>query len=151
MKTLKEKIQEDFIVAMKARDEVGKSALSGIKAKITEAEKEVNNKELSDQEVINVLTKAIKQRRESHEIYQSVGRQDLAERELGELLVLEKYMPPQMSDSEIESILVQLLGGIDPSINQNIKKGKTIGSFNKEHKGKAEIERVIKILEKLVN
>ena len=58
--TIKEKIQADFIAAMKAKNEIEKSTLSTIKAKITEGEKANSNKELSDDEVIKVINKAIK-------------------------------------------------------------------------------------------
>ena len=109
MKTLKETIQEHFVVAMKAKDENAKSALSGIKAKITEAEKANGNNELTDAEVIKVLTKAIKQRRESQEIYEKAGREELARKEADEALVLERYMPAQMTPQEISDALAEIL------------------------------------------
>ena len=62
--TLKEQIQKDFVVAMKAKDENAKSALSSLKAKITEAEKAGFSQNLNDEEVVKVLVKAIKQREE---------------------------------------------------------------------------------------
>ena len=76
--TIKERIQQDFILAMKAKDENAKSALSGVKSKITEAEKAKSNEALTDDEVIKVLTKAIKQREESQKIYEEAGREELA-------------------------------------------------------------------------
>ena len=108
MKSLKETIQESFIVAMKAKDETAKSAISGVKAKITEAEKANGNKDLSDPEVIKVIAKAIKQRRESQEIYEKAGRGELAKKECDEACVLESFMPKQMSPQEITDSLIEI-------------------------------------------
>ena len=151
MKTLKETIQEHFVVAMKAKDENAKSALSGIKAKITEAEKANGNSELTDSEVIKVLTKAIKQRRESQEIYEKAGREELARKEADEALVLERYMPAQMSPQEISDALIEIMQGFSGVItNPNALQGKTIGEFNKRYNGRADIGTVKMLLANLV-
>lgn len=151
MKTLKETIQEHFVVAMKAKDENAKSALSGIKAKITEAEKANGNSELTDSEVVKVLTKAIKQRRESQEIYEKAGREELARKEADEASVLERYMPAQMSPQEISDALVEIMQGFSGAItNPNALQGKTIGEFNKRYNGRADIGTVKMLLANLV-
>lgn len=151
MKTLKETIQEHFVVAMKAKDENAKSALSGIKAKITEAEKANGNNELTDAEVIKVLTKAIKQRRESQEIYEKAGREELARKEADEALVLERYMPAQMTPQEISDALIEIMQGFSGVItNPNALQGKTIGEFNKKYNGRADIGTVKMLLANLV-
>ena len=151
MKTLKETIQEHFVVAMKAKDENAKSALSGIKSKITEAEKANGNSELTDSEVVKVLTKAIKQRRESQEIYEKAGREELARKEADEASVLERYMPAQMSPQEISDALVEIMQGFSGAItNPNALQGKTIGEFNKRYNGRADIGTVKMLLANLV-
>jgi uncharacterized protein YqeY len=149
---LKQKIHADFVVALKAKDEVSKTALSGLKAKITEAEKLKSNQELLDPEVIKVIISAMKQRKDSAEAFTKGGRLELAEREMAELAVFEKYMPKQMSEDQIESEVRQLIiecPGILPNAQALI--GRTLGAFNKKFQGQAEPAKVKSIIEKLVN
>jgi uncharacterized protein YqeY len=149
--SLKEKIQQDFIAAMKARNEVAKSALSGIKAKITEAEKANGNQPIGDDEVVKVIIKAVKQRKESADAYTSASRHDLAIKELAESDVISKYLPAQMTPQEISDALVEIMQGFSGVItNPNALQGKTIGEFNKRFSGRAEIGTVKEILSKLV-
>jgi hypothetical protein len=146
---LKEKIQKDFIVAMKAKDENAKAALSGIKAKITEAEKANGNSELSDAEVIKVINKAIKQREESQKIYEEAGRSEMAKKECDEACVLRNYMPSQMTESEIEVEIKKIMAVIDSGGNRNKLVGQTMGTFNKNFQGRADVSTVKNIIEKL--
>ena len=111
--TIKELIQSDFISALKNKDEIAKTALSGIKSKITEAEKANGNKELSDDDVIKVINKAIKQREESMKIYSEAGRIELATKEADEVIVLKKYMPVQMTEEEIEIAVREIIQSLD--------------------------------------
>jgi uncharacterized protein YqeY len=146
---LKERIQNDFITAMKAKDEVAKMALSGIKAKITEAEKANGNSELSDAELIKVINKAIKQREESQKIYEDAGRNDMALKEADEACVLRAYMPSQMTESEIEEEVKKIMSVIDAGGNRNKLVGQTMGTFNKNFQGRADASIVKNIIEKL--
>lgn len=146
---LKERIQNDFITAMKAKDEVSKAALSGIKAKITEAEKANGNTELSEDELIKVINKAIKQREESQKIYEDAGREDMALKEADEACVLRAYMPSQMSEAEIEDEVKKIMSVIDAGGNRNKLVGQTMGTFNKNFQGRADATVVRGIIEKL--
>ena len=146
---LKERIQNDFITAMKAKDEVAKAALSGIKAKITEAEKANGNTELSEDELIKVINKAIKQREESQKIYEDAGREDMALKEADEACVLRSYMPSQMTESEIEDEVKKIMSVIDAGGNRNKLVGQTMGTFNKNFQGRADASIVMNIIEKL--
>lgn len=149
--TLKEKIQKDFVVAMKAKDEITKSALSILKAKITEAEKASYSENLSDEEVVKVLVKSIKQREESQKIFEDAGRDELARKECDEACVLRKYMPAQMSDQEISESLIEIMQGLAGVVtNPNALQGKTIGEFNKRFNGRADLGKVKHLLEKLL-
>ena len=146
---LKNRIQNDFITAMKAKDEIAKMALSGIKAKITEAEKVNGNTELSEDELIKVINKAIKQREESQKIYEDAGRVDMARKEADEACVLRAYMPSQMSESEIEDEVKKIMAVIDAGGNRNKLIGQTMGTFNKNFQGRADASIVKNIIEKL--
>jgi len=146
---LKEKIQNDFVIAMKAKDEIAKSALSGIKAKITEAEKVNGNSDLSDAEVIKVISKGIKQREESQKIFSDAGREEMARKEADEACVLRAYMPSQMTEAEIEEEVKKIMEVIDAGGNRNKLVGQTMGTFNKNFQGRAEASMVKNIIEKL--
>lgn len=140
---LKNKIQADFLVAMKNGDNVSKLTLNSVKAKITEAEKANGNNEISDDEIIKIINKAIKQREESEKIYTDSGRTSLANIEKEEANVLRKYMPTQMSISEIEKAVSDIAyTTVLPIGNLNAMVGKVIGLFNKQYQGRADLETV---------
>jgi uncharacterized protein YqeY len=145
--TIKEQIQKDFLVALKAKDERAKSALNSIKAKITESEKANNNIGLTDAETIKVLIKAVKQREESQKIYEDAGRTELASIECDEASVLRRYMPAQMSESEIKSAVEVILSTMNATAPRQALVGKTIGEFNKRFPGLADISVVKAIIE----
>jgi uncharacterized protein YqeY len=149
--TIKERIQVDFIKAMKSKDEIGKSALSSVKAKITESEKSNGNRELSDDEVIKVITKSIKQREESAKIYSEAGRPELASKELLELNRLMDYMPTQMTEDEIETAVREIIINLSSVVtNRNALIGRTTGEFNKNYQGRADSKVVSSIINKVV-
>lgn len=150
--TLKEKINEDFITAMKSKDLVGKSALSSIKAKITEAEKSNGNVELSDQDVLKVITTGIKQRKQSYDAFVLGNREDLAIKEQEEMKILEVYLPKQMTEDEIETSLRNIIEHLSVVVtNPQALTGKSIGEFNKQYQGMADINLVKSIVNKLIN
>jgi uncharacterized protein YqeY len=158
METLKQKIQADFVTAMKNKDNIAKSALSGIKSKITEAEKLKGNIDLTDDDVIKVITTGIKQRKQSVDEFTKGNRTDLVEKEQGEISVLERYLSKQMSEEQIEQeirIMVKFSSDyIGESAQQPINKqkliGQTMGAFNKKYPGRADNALTKKIIEKLV-
>ena len=150
--TIKEKINADFLTAMKAKDLDAKAALSGIKAAITVAEKANGSAEISDAEVLKLITKAIKQREESMLMYEKGGRPELAHKEAAEACVLQNYMPAQMTPQEITNALTQIMQGLSETVkNPQALVGKTIGEFNKQYQGQADIGTVKEIISKLVD
>lgn len=148
---LKNKIFADFITAMKAKDDVAKSALSSVKAKITEAEKATGDWQPTDGEVLKIVIKAIKQREESQSIYENAGRVEQALAEASEAAVLRNYLPKPMTEDEIRnavrSISLDLIGVVP---NTQALKGKTIGEFNKQFNGRADISVVKKVVDEIV-
>jgi hypothetical protein len=150
--TLKSRIQNDFITAMKTKDEVAKAALSGIKAKITEAEKANGNQELTDSEVVKVLNKSIKQREESQKIFEDAGREELAHKEASEAAVLRNYMPTQMTEDQIETAVREIIVELKTTVtNQNALIGKTMGTFNKKYQGQADSTIVKTVIDKVIS
>jgi hypothetical protein len=87
---MKKKIQELFVNAMKERSVIAKASLSGLKAKITEAEKARGNKELSEMEIHLVINSAIMQRTQSYEAFIGANRPELAQKEMLEIQVLKQ-------------------------------------------------------------
>ena len=148
---LKETIQADFVTAMKEKNSVAKTALSGLKAKITESEKANGNQPLNDNEVIKVITSCIKQRKQSADEFTKGNRLELVENELNEIKVLENYMPKQMTEEEIEAEVRTIVQTFDVQDNRLRVIGQTIGQFNKKFTGMADIETVKKIVEKIAH
>ncbi|GAA0323169.1 GatB/YqeY domain-containing protein [Streptomyces polychromogenes] len=108
MTTLKAKLQEDLTTAIKARDELGSSTLRLTLAAITK--EEVAGKEarvLSDDEVLKVIAKEAKKRREAAEAFAQGGRDEQAARETAEGEFLDAYLPKQLGDDELDAIVAQ--------------------------------------------
>jgi len=148
---LKERIEADFITAFKAKDTNAKAALSSIKAKITEAEKANPAFIATDDEVVKIINKAIKQREESIKMYEIAGRQELVQKEADEAAVLRNYMPAQMTAQEIADALTGILNHLSETVkNPQALQGKTIGEFNKQYQGCADIGIVKSILTDLI-
>lgn len=148
---MKKKIQEAFVNAMKAKDDVAKSALSSLKAAITLAEKVDGVTDLSEDEIYKIVNKAIKQREESQKIYEDAGRDELARKECDESNVLRMFLPKQMTPNEIGQALTEIMQSFPDTItNPNVLIGKSIGEFNKKYQGRADVGVVKEIATKLI-
>ena len=156
--TLKEKINADYIAAFKAKDTVAKSALSGLKSKILEAEKSgPAGTELSDADVLKIVISTITQRKQSVDQFTKAGRMDLVDQEVLELEPIEAYLPKQMNDSELTEAVKNVIAELaDSNISVQALTGKTIGAFNKKFPGMADpikLKEIImeNIVEKILN
>jgi uncharacterized protein YqeY len=147
--SLKEKIEKDFITAFKSKDINAKAALSSIKAAITVAEKANPSWVATDDEVIKIVNKGIRQREESINMYELACRDELVRKEADEICVLRSYMPTQMTEAEIESEVKIIMSVIDAGGNRNKLIGQTMGTFNKKFQGRADSSAVKNIIEKL--
>lgn len=106
MSTLKEQLQSDLTAAMRARDQVGAGTLRMALTAVTNEEVAgTEHRDLTDDDVLKVLTKEAKKRREAATAYSGAGRAELAAQEEAELAVLEGYLPKQLSDDELEGIV----------------------------------------------
>lgn len=111
--SLFETISADIKSAMLARDKVRLEALRGIKKEFIEAKTAPGAAgELTDADAVKILTKMAKQRRESAKIYTEQNRPELAENELGELAVIEEYLPKQLSEAELEIALREIIAQV---------------------------------------
>ncbi|HKK93858.1 MAG TPA: GatB/YqeY domain-containing protein [Longimicrobiales bacterium] len=113
MSKLKQQIQSDLAEARKARDRTRTQCLSMTLSEIRNREIDVR-KELDDEGVREVVTKAVKQRRDAATQMREGGRDDLAEKEETEVAILEAYLPEQLDDDEVRSIIREIIeGGAD--------------------------------------
>jgi len=106
MTSMKDRLQGDLTTAMKARDEVGSSTLRMVLTAITN--EEVSGKTarvLTDEDVVTVLGREAKKRKEAAEAYDSANRPELAARERAELVVIEGYLPEQLGEDEVRAIV----------------------------------------------
>ena len=133
---LKERLMNDFKEAMKARDEVSKNTINLARAAIKQYEVD-NRKELDDEGVISILQKQVKMRKDALADFEKAGREDLVEAYNGEIAVLKKYIPEQLSKEEILKIVEETAAklGIDKG-KQNM--GKLMGPVMGTVKGKAD-------------
>jgi hypothetical protein len=106
--SLKEQLNESMKTAMKARDDLRLSAVRMIRSMVKNREIE-QHRELSDQEIIEVISTLAKQRRESIKMYGEGNRPDLVEKEEAELAVLLGFLPAQLSTAEIEQLVDRII------------------------------------------
>ena len=106
---LKQQIQKDLIEAMKAKDEIKLSALRMLKAAILKYEVDKGTNDASDVDILTMITKELKQRRDAAEQFRNGNRFELAEKEEKEAIVLQAYMPPQMGEEEVEKLVKEAI------------------------------------------
>ena len=140
---MRQTILNDIITAMKAKDKTTLSVLRMVKGAI-QLEEINTKKELNDEEVIQILGKQIKTRKESMNEFEKAGRQDLVDGLVIELEILEKYMPEQMSEEEIVSKLENIFEIVKPTSSSDM--GKIMKEAMPIFKGKADMSLVNKII-----
>ena len=121
MPTLKTRLRDDLTAAMRSRDELTLSTLRMALTSVTT--EEVSGKsarELSDDEVLAVLTREAKKRREAAEAYDQAGRAELAARERAEGEVLGQYLPTQLSDDDLSSLIAEAIAQAGASAPQQM-------------------------------
>lgn len=111
--TLEQTIQEAIKEAMKAKDTVAMNAMRAIKGEILLFKtSEGGSKEVADGDILKMIQKLVKQRRESAEQYVAAGRQELADNELAEAAAMEKYLPKQLSVEEVEAKVKEIIAQV---------------------------------------
>lgn len=147
--TLLEKIQNDMVSCMKSKDSFTLGVLRMVKGAI---QLETINKktELSDEEIISVIAKQIKMRNDSITEFEKANRIDLVEQNKNEIAILTKYMPKQLNDDEINSIIDEVFSLVNPTGPKDI--GAVMKEISPKVKGKADMGKVNAIIrERLSN
>ena len=119
--TLNEQVGADITAAMKAKDAARLSALRMLKAAIMNKSVE-KGRDLDDGEVLQVVSSLVKQRRDSIEQFTNAGRNDLADKESGEVTILERYLPPAVSLEEIEAAVAAAIAETGASSAKDMGK-----------------------------
>lgn len=146
--SLKEKILDDLKAAMKAQNTDRTRVLRSIKAKILEkeiSERKQGESALSDDQIVDVLMKAAKQRKESIDQFKDGGRDDLVEKEEMELELIENYLPEMMSEDDVRKAVKDQIEQMNAESMADM--GKVMGALMGRLKGKAEgalISRIVK-------
>ncbi len=130
-----EDIKADFMKAMKARDDEKKDVLGVIKSEI-EYEAKRKKQDLSDKTVIEVLSRLIKNCRQAHEVYLEKQKNELAQKELNEIKIIEKYLPDQLSLSELKKVIQNKINEIGASGPKDM--GRLMSVVMKDVKGKTD-------------
>ncbi|MEJ2621547.1 MAG: GatB/YqeY domain-containing protein [Candidatus Thiodiazotropha sp.] len=136
---LKQRIQDDVKAAMKAKDKDRLGTLRLITAAIKQREVDERT-ELDDSQVLAILDKMIKQRRDSVEQYESAGRQELADQEKREITIIEDYLPAGLSDEEVASMIEGAIQEVGASGMQDM--GKVMGKLKPQMQGRADMGKV---------
>ena len=144
---LADKINQDLKTAMKAKDKQALKGIRAIKSAILLANTDGSGQELTEELEIKLLEKLVKQRKDSLEIYQQQGRDDLAAVEQAEIEIISKYLPKQLSPEELEAAVKAIIEQTGASSMKDM--GKVMGMASKQLAGKADgktISGVVKAL-----
>lgn len=137
-------IESDLKDAIKSKNELLSSTLRMLKSDIM-YEKTKGTEDLTDEKIIEVLTRSVKRRKEAITEYEKAGRNDLADKEKKELEIIMKYLPQQMSESEIASYIDKIITSMGTITKKDI--GKVMGQVMKDLKGKADGQLVKQIVQ----
>ncbi|MEK7087033.1 MAG: GatB/YqeY domain-containing protein [Patescibacteria group bacterium] len=145
---LKEKINKDLIQALKEKDSLTAGTLRFLLAGVHNREIEKRGKEensvLDDAEVLEVLTREAKKRKEAAAIYEKGGRRELAEKELNELKTIRNYLPAELGENEIRQSVIETIEKIGAKDPKDF--GKVMGEITKKLKGRAEASLISAIV-----
>lgn len=146
MNTLEIKIQAELVSAMKNHQENTVAALRSIKTAIMEVKTAPGGKkDLEDSDIVKIIQKLVKQRKESMDIYSQAGRDELADKEQQEMFVLMNYLPKMLSESEVEEIVAKTIADLGATSIRDM--GKVMGFINKTYAGQVDgsvVSRIVK-------
>lgn len=141
-------IQQDIKAAMLAKEKTRLESLRAIKAAILLAKTADGSESISDEAVVKIIQKLVKQRKETAEIYKQQNREELAANELAEAAAMEVYLPKQLSEAEIEEELKKIIAQVGATGPQDM--GKVMGTATKALAGKAEGRIISTLVKKLL-
>lgn len=148
--SLQTQIMDEIKTAMKAKDTVALEALRAVKSELLLASTASGSKEeLSEDEEIKLLQRLVKTRKESARIFTEQNRPDLAEPELAQVAVIEKFLPAQLSEEEVEAIVAKIIA--ETGASGIASMGKVMGLASAQLGGTAEGKTISTIVKKLLS
>ena len=147
--SLSTQIMDSMKEAMRAKDTVALEALRAIKSEILLAQTATGSKEeITEADEIKILQKLVKMRKDSYEIFTAQNRTDLAEPELAQIAVIEKFLPAQLSEAEVEVIIAKIIA--ETGASGIASMGKVMGLASAQIGGQAEGKTISTIVKKLL-
>ena len=147
MGNLTEKIRADLTAAMKAQEKERLSVIRMLQSAVKNEQINAGH-ELSDEEAMGVIRKAVKQRQDSIEQYSNAGRTELADKERAEMEILKTYLPAELSDAELESGLREIVAATGAQSKKDL--GKVMKEATAKYKGRADGKRIQEIVSRLL-
>lgn len=145
-----DKITDDIKSAMKAKDKLTLETLRAIKKELIELKTSKGSSgEVTEDEAVKVMQKMVKQRNDAAAIYEKQGRADLAEKELAEVKVINRYLPEPMTPEEIEKAIKEIIARTGASSMKDM--GKVMGLATKKLAGKADGKEISAIVRSLLS
>ena len=146
---LEEKINNDIKESMKARDQAWLRGVRAVKAALLLAKTDGSGSDMTEEREIKILQKLVKQRQESLIIYETQHREDLAKIEREEIEIIQRYLPKQMSNEELESFIKDLILTHGAAGIKDM--GKIIGLASKGLSGKADGKTIAELVKKMLS
>lgn len=145
--SLQEKVMTSMKEAMRAKDTTALEALRAVKSALLLAQTESGSKEaVTEEQELKLLQKLVKQRKESAVIYKEQGREDLAKPELEQAIIIESFLPEQMSEEEIEAVVTEIIEEQGATGLQDM--GKVMGAATNRLAGKADGKTISTVVRK---
>ena len=141
--SLKDRLQEDLTAAMRSRDSLRRDTLRLVANAAYNLEKR-NQKPLSEEELLAVLTREVKTRRESVEAFRKGGREDLAAKEEAEIAIIAGYLPEALSENEVRALIAEAIAATGATTARDL--GKVMGWLSPRTRGRADGKRVSELV-----
>lgn len=145
--SLKEQLKSDLKDAMRAKELVKRDSIRAINTMIKQIEVD-ERKELTDEDIVKLIQKGIKQREEAAIQYKEASREELAQKELDQVAIFKVYLPQQLTDEELENELAQIIKDVNASTMKDM--GKVMGTASQKLAGKADGKRINEVVKKLL-
>ncbi|WP_174613850.1 GatB/YqeY domain-containing protein [Virgibacillus ihumii] len=147
--TLLEQLNQDMKQAMKNKDKEKLTVIRMVKASLQNESIKLGNKDLSEDEELTVLSRELKQRKDSLQEFKSAGRDDLVKKLEIEINILQEYMPQQLSESELEAVVQTTIQEVNATSKKDM--GKVMSAIMPKVKGKADGSQINKLVQKHLN
>lgn len=147
--SIQNQVMEEMKAAMKAKDKVKLEALRAAKSAFLLAKTEKGGSdEISEEQELKIIQKLVKQRKDSAAIYKEQGREDLLEKEVAEMEVLEQFLPAKLTPEELETVVKDIITKVGASSMADM--GKVMGMATKELAGKADGKDISNVVRKIL-